>query len=396
MTTTQELLDDARARVGLDDIGSPHVLDQVEAVAADLDAGTLHELGRRIVRSQVVATLVRRLRLVETWRRHPAIAEIELPPIVHISGLPRSGTTLLHNLLHRHPRVRTLQSWELKEPLPPPEAATYDSDPRIAAARAALDPLRGSDLERHHWVEPDEPDENQWALTDLHGLLGRGATAALPAWAEVVHDRDRSLVPSFTELRRTLQLLLWRNPTADGQVLVLKDPTTTSHLADFVEVFPRAQIVVVHRDPHRVAVSATATASAIVAPIAAGPLKELGWTPHVGMDWLTGQLDGLVAGLEAAGDRTHHLAYATLVDDPIGTSGSLLDDLGLDSRDQTFVASATSYLEWQHDGGRARPRRAYDERGVTRELVHGHPTVAAYVERFDVAPEQRRLTGTGT
>ena len=388
MTSVDELLAAAAERTGLDDLGGEHVLDLLAAVVEDLDGPRLSDRGRAIVASQVGHTLVRRLRLVEFWRRHPEVDEVVLPPVLHISGLPRTGTTLLHSLLDRHPSVRTLASWELKEPLPPPEATTYDSDPRIEEAAARLAPLRGTALEHHHWVEPTDPDENQWAATDLTGLLGAGGGGVLHAWARTLWDRERSLVPTFTELRRTIRTLLWHNPVPAGGVLVLKDPTTTSHLADFVAVFPEATVAVVHRDPLRVVRSAAATGAAVAAPLSDDP-RPVFEDPVV---WPSIQLAGLLEGLDVARESVH-LAYPALVADPVGAAGRVLDAVGLDGEDEEFVAAADDFLAWQAGGGRARPARRYDDGGVTREQLLADPVVATYVERFAVAAEEQRLTG---
>ncbi|MGH9186315.1 MAG: hypothetical protein ACRD0U_10955 [Acidimicrobiales bacterium] len=77
----------------------PTEVEQLLAAAADRT-----ELGIR--------DLERRLRVLDVLSRNPEIDEVEIPPIVCITGLARSGTTLLHNLLalpgvataHRTPR----------------------------------------------------------------------------------------------------------------------------------------------------------------------------------------------------------------------------------------------------------------------------------------------------
>lgn len=385
MTTATELVDEARQATGLDDLGSDHVWPLLEAVARDLDGDALNDRGRAIVRGQVVRTMQRRLRLVETWRRHPEIDDVELPPIVAISGLPRTGTTLLHNVFDQHACVRTFQSWELKEPLPPPEAATYDADPRIAETDARIAPFRGTPIESFHWVEPTEPDEHVWAMTDCNGLLGGGPTWALPELRAALDAS--SAVPTFTEVRRTFQLLLWRNPVPVGHVLVIKDPLTTGRLPDFVEVFGDAQVVAVHRDPYRILRSNLVGGAALTTHLRRDPQPN---DPLVDMRPM---IAGLVAGLDAAGDRAHSLAYPDVVADPVAAAAPVLDAVGLDGRAPEFAEAVTAYLAWQRDGGRPTPIPAYPDLDRSREEVWADPTVAAYVDRFDIQPEERRLTG---
>jgi hypothetical protein len=60
-------------------------------------------------------------------------------------GFPRSGTTFLHNLMALHPEARALLRWELVHPVPPPEALTHATDPRIERTQRALTVLRGTE-----------------------------------------------------------------------------------------------------------------------------------------------------------------------------------------------------------------------------------------------------------
>src|SRR6202000_3568251 len=53
---------------------------------------------------------------------------------VFITGYSRSGTTILFEVLSQDPQFRVAQKWELLFPVPSPEQATYDSDPRIEKA----------------------------------------------------------------------------------------------------------------------------------------------------------------------------------------------------------------------------------------------------------------------
>ena len=101
------ILADAAEKAGLDDFGETWFLGPLSAYAADLAQPNLTEFGRQFLRSRAVHDLVRRLRVLETLREHPEIGAVPIPPIVYITGLERSGTTLLHNLLalHRDARV---------------------------------------------------------------------------------------------------------------------------------------------------------------------------------------------------------------------------------------------------------------------------------------------------
>ena len=129
MDTTTSLVEsmcrEAADVTGLDDFGDDWFLGPLTAWAEDLQQAILTDFGRTFLRTIAVRDLARRLRVLATFRSHPEIAEVLIPPIVYITGLERSGTTLLHNLVALHPAARAFRRWELMEPLPPPEAETY-------------------------------------------------------------------------------------------------------------------------------------------------------------------------------------------------------------------------------------------------------------------------------
>src|ERR1700744_2621498 len=77
---------------------------------------------------------LRRLQAIYTDReRHPEIAAVKIERPIFILGLPRCGTSLLHALMSVDPDNRTPMSWEVAQPSPPAQTATFNSDPRIAA-----------------------------------------------------------------------------------------------------------------------------------------------------------------------------------------------------------------------------------------------------------------------
>ena len=98
----------------------------------------LHELGVEIAASGVVEYLVNRLGIVAYRRENPEVAEATVDQPVFIVGQPRTGTTILHDLLALDPALRAPRTWEVDRPLPPPETAQFDTDPRIDEVDATL------------------------------------------------------------------------------------------------------------------------------------------------------------------------------------------------------------------------------------------------------------------
>ena len=102
--TRDRLVAAAIDATGFDDFGAPswqEGLDLLlESVAATAD---LNEIGVGVVEDGIVTDLSNRLR-IEAWRKtHPAVAEQEIVRPIIIVGQPRTGTTILHDLMAQDP-----------------------------------------------------------------------------------------------------------------------------------------------------------------------------------------------------------------------------------------------------------------------------------------------------
>jgi hypothetical protein len=129
----------ARRETGLDDFGEGPFLDPLRRLLDSLESeARLSVLGRTIARRELLRVLRNRLRLVADRRSRPEIAGQEIRRPLFVVGLPRTGSTILHDILARDPANRAPLTWECNSPSPPPEAATFESDPRIAETDAEL------------------------------------------------------------------------------------------------------------------------------------------------------------------------------------------------------------------------------------------------------------------
>ncbi len=90
----------AIADTGLDDFGPDDYRERMDVYLAALhEIDDMHGPGTVNFFSQMSQWLKNRLLLADLLTRHPEIHDIELLPPVVIAGLPRTGTTHLHNLL---------------------------------------------------------------------------------------------------------------------------------------------------------------------------------------------------------------------------------------------------------------------------------------------------------
>ncbi|MGD8863666.1 MAG: sulfotransferase [Myxococcales bacterium] len=393
LPTLDELLHDAARRADLEDFGDPWFRQPLSAWLSDLPHPRLSDAGRQVLIRAAGQELVKRLRVLDTLTSHPEIAEVELPPIILISGYVRSGTTLLHNLMARHPGARALQRWELVRPTPPPRADSYQTDPRIARVQAAQDTLRGTLLERMHWINATDPEECTWGSYDCTGILGRGLSVATPAWSDWIVHHD--LTPNFLGYRKLLQLLLWKCPAPPGGHLLLKCPQTAWHIDQFARVFPEARHVILHRDPRRSITSAATLVRANVQPVVDPDTFE--WD-HLGSSTLEGAAhcyERLLAFDAAPPTHLVHVRYADLMADADAATRQIYRQLDIPHA-PVLTDRIRAYLESQRTGHRAAPPPDYRVAGLGAELIEAEPTVGRYIDHFNIQPEAKRLTDTRT
>jgi len=137
---SETLCAEARRRTGLQDFGDPPLEPTLSVLVSSLEQeADLHPLGRFLIRIHLRGLLETRLCLAQLWKGQLKAAE--LSPIqqpIFITGMPRSGSTFLHELLANDPSHRAPRIWEVMFPA---SAGTPDrgwSDPRVWRAATCL------------------------------------------------------------------------------------------------------------------------------------------------------------------------------------------------------------------------------------------------------------------
>ena len=165
--------------------------------------------------------LKNRLLLVDLLGRHPEIPEIELVPPVVIAGLPRTGTTHLHNLLAAGPTFRSLPYWESVEPFPLPAEAGVDPEPRIARTDQAVWFMNAAmpHFPLMHEMTTDHVHEEIQLLANDFSTMFFETIAEVPAWRDhyLAHDQT----PHYAHLRLQLKAL---QHLRGGRRWLLKSP----------------------------------------------------------------------------------------------------------------------------------------------------------------------------
>ncbi|MDH3211293.1 MAG: sulfotransferase [Myxococcales bacterium] len=241
------LLRTARKATGLEDFGGEGFREGLRRLLESLNGeARLNFLGRVAATAQLRDNLITRLRVRDHRKRHPGVAEQEIRKPLFILGLPRTGTTVLFNLLAQDPGTRAPLSWEVQYPCPPPRADGSGADSRIEKTQQQFANLSrvAPGLEAIHEFGAELPQEcvaitgHEFMSVQFHILFN------VPGYQEWL-DRQR-FVPALQYHRRFLQHL---QSERSGERWVLKSPGHLAVLADLLEVYPDARIVHTHRDP---------------------------------------------------------------------------------------------------------------------------------------------------
>jgi hypothetical protein len=240
-----ELLAQARAETGLDDFGSGY-REGLSMLLRTYEGNPFHERGRVRNRRQLVRLLVTRLRVIEALRRHPEIRARAIRSPWFLTGLPRSGTSALFNLLAADPSARALLNWEARIPEPLEGLAPGAPDPRRAALAASYERGRTDHPEfaRMHYTSVDTPEE----CVLLQGSSFHGVQTGVEVMIEPYASwyRSQPLAGLYAYYADLLRLLDWQRP---GERWLLKSPAHLWGIRELFETFPDASVVWTHRDP---------------------------------------------------------------------------------------------------------------------------------------------------
>jgi hypothetical protein len=232
----------------LKDLGDPPVEPALSILVNSLEhQADLHPLGRFLMRIHLLELLETRLRLVGLWtRRSEALAVSPVQRPIFITGMPRSGSTFLHELLAADPENRAPRVWEVMFPLPDQKRVRSEIDLRVQKAEVSLRwfrrlaPRADSVYPMRAWTP------HECAAIHSHTLLSGEFVSIcyLPAYQAFLHAADFG--PTYNWQKRFLQHLQLGCSTRRW---VLKSPDHIFSKEALLAVFPDALLIQTHRDP---------------------------------------------------------------------------------------------------------------------------------------------------
>lgn len=244
-----ELLEAASKRASLTDFGDyPYRQGLGVLLESYREEAELNVIGRFASREYLVRLLTNLLYLERDRQQNPEIEKEIISAPIFMVGLPRTGTTLLHELLAQDPEHRTPLTWEVMFP-----SSTLESPVNEAGQQA----LCARNLKWFHRMAPE--------FRQIHAVGAHLPQECIAIMAHVFQSflfHTFNNVPSYQawlnqhgyqeSYRFHRQFLMQLQHFNGGGRWVLKAPGHLFGLAELIAEYPDAVIIQTHRDPLRV------------------------------------------------------------------------------------------------------------------------------------------------
>lgn len=380
----------AAKETGLSDWGTPDFRGNLQILLQSLtETGHLNEVGRFALQSRLHATLCNRLKLFDDRKKFAGIARQKIARPIIVIGMGRTGSTNLHDLLGCDPANRVPQIWEIMFPSPPPQRATYGSDPRIGIVQQSLD-AQGFDDPELQAAHPFSArlSEECGAIFEFMFASGNYCAFANTQRYTQWHRHEADFRAVYRLHHMFLQHL---QSQCSGERWALKSPESILHPQEMIDQYPDAIFVHTHRDPGRVLPSLTSLFRSLRRVFADPSTVDV---HAIAREQLETNLLGLDRTWEArqnpaVRDQFYDIHFQDLISRPIETIEKFYAHFDLDFSSEARHAM-TNYVEGEAKSRHGHGRHQYSmaEFGYTDAMIDD--AFKPYMQRYGIRPEKRQ------
>ena len=380
----EKLVDLARRRSGLDDFGEWSFEEPLAVLLRSYyEEANLSAFGRIAVRWDMLRFLSNLLRLREEEKRNPAVLEERIDRPIFVLGLPRSGTTFLHNLLADDPGNLTPRCWQTVFPYPVGVQKNGSRDRRaeLTARQYSQFLLLAPELPSLHPLDAHAAQECIEITGHVFRSLRFDTTHYIPSFQQWLEDAGH--LEAYRFHKRFLQHLQHQN---GGGQWILKSPDHIFALEALCEVYPDARFVFVHRDPMKVLPSVARLTEILRQPFTR-KIDRLQIGQQISDRWELGSKLLIEAAdwLKSSPERIMHVRYKDLVRDPFAIVSELYRHFEMTLSGPGEQGLKRSIAE-RPDGGYGRNSYRFEDYGLNPAAERKH--YSAYMAHFRMQPEE--------
>jgi hypothetical protein len=345
------------------------------------DEAALSAFGAVATRWDIAQRIANLRRFHEEEERDPSVLDEPITAPMIITGLPRSGTTFLQNLLAADPGNRALRCWEVIYPYPDPHRpGPADARPQRFERQIRCFNLLTPDLHKLHPLSGWSAQECTEVTALVFQSLRFDSTYYVPSYRKWLDQHGHLAAYEFH--KRFLQHL--QHQTGRRR-WVLKSPDHALALDALRQVYPDARIVFLHRDPMKVLPSNAQLIEMLRAPFA----KEID-PLQIGRQGMADQALGARNMVDAArldgfdAVPIFHLHFLDLIARPVEAVERLYRHFGIrltPSATEAISRAATA----KPNGGYAKNVYHPDRHGIDADEVEEH--FRDYMDYFDIRRE---------
>jgi Sulfotransferase family len=378
MLNAKSLLDAATQATGLANFGDPSFIDPLNRLIDSLNnEAKLNARGEKSLEGNITATLINRLKVEDYLAKHPELLQRPIEKPMFVFGLPRTGTTLVINLLNADPARRGFLRWEAFDSVPPPKTSELHAGPRYQKAQDMIDmSLKyAPHISAIHHEDGDSPTECQFSMTPSFIAQVYDSMYHVPSYHQwFLNEADYS--PAFRYHKRLLQLL---QAEAPGR-WTLKNPWHPLYLDALTATYPDAQLIMTHRDPVEVVGSACSLLKAVRPMFSDGiDFKDIGVTM---LDTFDKMIERTLAYKQKHGwNSIYDMQYADVMRDPIAEMKKAYQHFNEPVTAQA-EAAMQAFMQNNQQGKHGKHTYQLEDYGLTKEQIRAH--FKDYVERFKI------------
>ena len=285
---------------------------------------------------------------------------------IFVTGLPRSGTTYLFNLLALDSNHRSPKYWEIMSPLPLIKGnfgikkREWKINAELKFARTIIPKLR-----HMHHIRAQTPEECELLATINVRSFVYMCMANVPEYVEYL--KDCSFESVFIWHKKFFQML---ELTGRPKRWLLKDPSHIGHIPEILQIYPNARFINIHRSP----MESIASFCSLTKNIRSAFSKNVDPEQIGGVIldfWQHSLNKGMVEKHKLSDQQIVDVSYSNFIANPLSTIKNIYNRFGLDIDIET-ENKMEQYLINQRDIKKQKHSYSLEEYGLDEDKVNNH------------------------